>query len=344
MRREGWHVTLVAPGPLRFITELRTPAAAIAPADAAACAAILARGSKSFHAASRLLPRRMRGAVTAFYAFCREADDAVDECPVYEMDSAVDGLRARLDQVYAGGPLGGPVDRALAVAVAHHAIPRALLDALIEGFVWDAQARRYETLSDVFAYSARVAGAVGVVMSLFMNRRAPHTLARAADLGVAMQLTNIARDVGEDARMGRVYLPLAWLRDAGLDPDAMMRNPSFSPRLGGVIARLLDAADVLYARADAGIAELPLDCRPAIAAARLLYADIGREIREGGCDSVSTRHYTRPLRKLALCARAVASQWTRPDPDRSAPLDETRFLIDAVCPAPAAACDDSRQY
>ena len=98
-------------------------------------------------------------------------------------------------------------------------IPRALPEALLEGFAWDAAGRRYETLDEVEHYAARVAGCVGAMMTLVMGRRDPAILARACDLGVAMQLTNICRDVGEDARAGRLYLPLAWLRDNGIDPD-----------------------------------------------------------------------------------------------------------------------------
>ena len=91
------------------------------------------------------------------------------------------------------------------------------------------EVRRYETLQDLDAYAARVAGSVGAMMTLVMGQRAPEIVARACDLGVAMQLTNIARDVGEDARAGRLYLPLQWLREAGIDPDAWLAKPVFTP-------------------------------------------------------------------------------------------------------------------
>ncbi len=101
-------------------------------------------------------------------------------------------------------------------------MPRALPEALLEGLAWDAQARRYATLSDLYDYSARVAAAVGAMMCVLMGVRDADALARACDLGVAMQLTNIARDVGEDARERRLYLPLDWLAEAGIDPDAFL--------------------------------------------------------------------------------------------------------------------------
>ena len=96
-------------------------------------------------------------------------------------------------------------------------MPRILPDALLEGLAWDAMGRRYATLSDLRAYSARVASAVGAMMCVLMRVRDRDALARACDLGVAMQLTNIARDVGEDAREGRLYLPTDWLAGAGVD-------------------------------------------------------------------------------------------------------------------------------
>ena len=123
-----------------------------------------------------------------------------------------------------------PADRALADIVHRYAIPRALPEALLEGLEWDARAQRYEDLDALCAYAARVAGSVGAIMSVLMGVRAPEVVARACDLGIAMQLTNIARDVGEDARRGRVYLPLQWLRSAGIDPDAFIAAPVAMPR------------------------------------------------------------------------------------------------------------------
>jgi phytoene synthase len=122
-------------------------------------------------------------------------------------------------------------DRALACVVHQVGIPRILLDALLEGFAWDAEGRQYETLEDLHDYAARVAGTVGAMMSMVMSTRTPSALARACELGLAMQLTNIARDVGEDARAGRLFLPRQWLREAGVDPDAWLQQPEFSPAI-----------------------------------------------------------------------------------------------------------------
>jgi 15-cis-phytoene synthase len=270
--------------------------------DLARCTALLRAGSRTFSAASRLLPRRVREPTAALYAFCRTADDAVDAQGA--TPRAIDHLRERIARVYEGRALDGPVERAFGAAVERFALPRALPEALAEGMRWDLEGRRYRTLDDLHGYSARVAGSVGVMMTLVMGRRAPDVLARACDLGVAMQLTNIARDVGEDARRGRIYLPTEWLAEAGLDPDAFLAAPRFDARLGRVVARALAAAESLYARADAGVPALPRDCRAAIRAARLVYADIGRVIAAAGHDSVARRAVVSTPRKLWLLLRA----------------------------------------
>jgi phytoene desaturase len=238
------------------------PAALDTPeSDLAACRALLQRGSRSFFAAFRFLPAAVQGPVSSLYAFCRQADDAIDEA------GDLARVRARLDRAFAGDPEPTPVDRAFARLICDHRLPRAIFDAMMEGFAWDLEGRRYESPSDLRAYCARVAATVGVLMTLLLGERSEAALGRACDLGVAMQLTNIARDVGDDARRGRLYLPLAWLRDAGLCPDRLLAKPRFSPALGRVVRRLLAEADWLYDRADAGIPLLPRGSRPAIRAA-----------------------------------------------------------------------------
>jgi phytoene synthase len=242
-----------------------------------------------------------------------------------------------VQRAYDGRPHPLASDRALAAVIARYAIPRALPDALLEGFAWDREGRRYETLSDLTAYAARVAASVGAMMALLMDERRPEVLARACDLGVAMQLSNIARDVGEDARNGRLYLPLEWLREAGLDPDAWLAEPVFDARLGSVIRRLLDAADLLYRRSESGIARLPLDCRPGIGAARWIYAEIGRQVARQGMDSVSRRAVVSGRRKLALLARSIGAIALPAGTAQAPALPETAYLVAAVLAEPRRA-------
>lgn len=170
----------------------------IDPQDMQFCRDAIRHGSLSFHAASKLLPQSVRDPALALYAFCRLADDEVDLKT--EKAAAVLMLKERLELVYAGRPRNAAPDRAFAALVQGYEMPRALPEALLEGLAWDAMERRYDDISDLIAYSARVASAVGVMMSVLMGERNADATARACDLGVAMQLTNIARDVGEDAR------------------------------------------------------------------------------------------------------------------------------------------------
>jgi phytoene synthase len=307
-----------------FLREMNTSEAA----DLAACRQMLSTGSKSFFAASFFLPKMIRDPAAALYAFCRVADDAIDE--QLDQKAALEQLRERLERVYQGRPLPLAPDRAFAATVERFAVPRALPEALLDGFAWDAEGRSYETIEGVLDYSARVAAAVGAMMTVIMGVRAPNVLARACDLGTAMQLTNICRDVGEDARNGRVYLPKAWLRQEGLDIEAWLANPSFNEAVGAVTKRVLDRAEEIYQRAESGIAKLPVPCRPGIYAARLLYAEIGREVARKGYDSVTTRAVVPPGRKVTLLSRAVAAT---PFPGRRCAdpaLPENQFLVSAA--------------
>lgn len=283
------------------------------PADHASCAAAIRAGSKSFFAASLLLPTRVRNPALALYAFCRAADDAVD----VDHDG-LDGIRERLARIYAGKPLNHPADRALTDVVIEHRIPHALPAALLEGFQWDLEGRRYEDAEQLNSYAARVAGAVGEMMAHLMDTRSAEALARACDLGIAMQLTNIARDVGEDARAGRLYLPTSWLQQAGIDPDEWLADPVPDRRIQHVVERLLSSADDLYLSADAGIQLLPLDCRPGIRAARNLYAEIGHQLRRDGCDSVSRRTVVPSMRKAWVVSAAI----------KATPSDRVAWVVD----------------
>jgi phytoene synthase len=301
-------------------------------ADLIACRTALRGGSRTFFMASLLLPKRVSEPAAALYAFCRMADDLVDLGD--GQDGGLDQLRNRLALAYQGRPWDVATDRALADVVARFAIPIALPEALLEGFAWDQQGKLYEDLSDLYGYAARVAGSVGAMMAVLMGARSPAALARACDLGVAMQLSNIARDVAEDAQAGRLYLPRSWLREVGIDPDAWLARPVFDEALGSVVRRLLRAADDLYRRSEAGVADLPLRCRPAIRAARHLYCAIGRTVDRQAIQSFQRRAVVRPHRKAAILVRALFPADAGPRAYAAPPLDEVQFLVDAVVTAP----------
>ena len=299
------------------------------PADLAACREMIRTGSRSFFLASLFLPDRVRQAAYALYAFCRLSDDAVDLDG--GKDDTIARLRGRLDGVFGGAPQDHPVDRALADTVADFAMPRIVFDALLEGLEWDASERTYRSLEDVHAYGARVAGAVGAMMAVLMDARSPDLVARACDLGVAMQLTNIVRDVGDDARMGRVYLPRDWLEAQGLDVEAWLAAPGPAPQIAEASRRLLAEADRLYRRADAGIANLAPGFRPAILSARRLYAAIGDQVIRQDLDNLTRRAVVPLGAKLGLLASAVtdAGRMGMRSP-AGPPLEATAYLVEAV--------------
>ncbi|MBX2881721.1 MAG: phytoene/squalene synthase family protein [Granulosicoccus sp.] len=301
--------------------------------DLSACRELIRHGSHSFFMASLLLPRQTAIPATALYAFCRIADDLIDA--EHAGKAAIESLHQRLDAIYAGDPLDHPEDRALAEVVSLFAIPRSMPDALIEGLAWDAAGRDYETLSELYDYAARVAGCVGAMMSLIMRTSDARAVARACDLGVAMQLTNIARDIGEDARMGRLYLPRSWFKEAGLDPEQWLQNPVQNKHISTMCKRLLTYANMLYQRADAGVALLPLSCRAGIRAARMIYSDIGRQIALQDYETVSQRAVVPLTRKSLLLAGSALSIPLRfNDQHRDQlewpPLLETSYLIEDV--------------
>ena len=296
--------------------------------DHQACRRAIRTGSRTFYAASKLLPPSVRRPAYGLYAFCRLSDDAID-LEGGSLD-ALDRLRQRLAGACDGRPLPFAADRAMADLMRRFAIPRAIPEALLEGLAWDAEGRRYETFEDLQAYAVRVAGTVGVMMTLLMGVRDPAALARACDLGVAMQLTNIARDVGEDARGKRLYLPLTWLREAGIESDAFVARPHANDSLKRVIARLLEEADALYRKARPGIGMLPAACRPAILAASEIYAEIGREVERSGRDSVSRRARVPGRRKLQILLKATAAApWLR-NAVVEPPLPAAAFLVNEV--------------
>ncbi|MCR9085253.1 MAG: phytoene/squalene synthase family protein [Rhodobacteraceae bacterium] len=309
----------------------------IAPGDMDACREAIRHGSLSFHAASRLLPDRVRDPALALYAFCRLADDAVDLHQ--DKAAAVLRLRDRLDRAYAGRPIDAPADRAFTAVIEDYEMPRALPEALLEGLAWDAVGTRYAGLTGLFDYSARVAAAVGAMMCVLMGVRDADALARACDLGVAMQLTNIARDVGEDAFHGRIYLPTDWLAEAGMTEDSFLADPLPTAPVRAMVKRLLAEAERLYLRSEPGVARLPLSCRPGIFAARHIYAGIGGAVRRNGYDSISWRGRTTKGQKvgwLGLSAvRATLSTVLPGSPVLFAPpLAETAFLVEAAAREP----------
>ena len=265
---------------------------------------ILAHHSKSFAFAGRLLPAWCRDDAAALYAWCRRCDDAVDgPRDMATRAAAVVQLRTELARIYGDGVETDAVLAGFQEVVRRHAIPRRCAEDLIAGMAMDVGTVRYRTFDQLLLYCYRAAGTVGLMMAHIMGVRDPLALLRAADLGIAMQLTNICRDVAEDAERDRTYLPADVL-------EGCRRLHDPGGEVGRAVAELLRRADDFYASADAALPALPLRCAIGIRAARLIYADIGRVIARRHFDVRAGRAVVSRGRKTWLALRALfGSLW-----------------------------------
>jgi phytoene synthase len=293
--------------------------------------AMMGEGSKSFAQATKLFDRETRAGAYLLYAWCRHCDDVIDGQELghgretltpEEQRLRLDGLYAKTRSALAGEPQDDRVFAAFQAVALRYAIPPEPALALIDGFAMDVEGRRYRTFDELLLYCWRVAGVVGVMMARVMGVTDPVTLRRAGDLGLAFQLTNIARDVIDDAANGRVYLPIDWLAEAGV-PENAVGDPAHRGAVFAVARRLLQAADPYYASARIGVSRLPVRSAWAIASARGVYRQIGRALLAGGPNAWERRVVVSKPAKLArvaeaglIAAKARLIEANRPEPPR----------------------------
>jgi len=271
------------------------------------CSSSIERHSASFAMAARLLPSELGRDAAVAYAFCRRADDAIDLVSKERQPSALARLRRELDQIYADEALADPVLVAFRDVVRRHRVPREYPDALIDGMEMDVLGATYTDFESLLAYCFCVAGAVGLMMSHVLGVRSEEALRHAAHLGMAMQLTNVCRDVAEDWDRGRLYVPRELLPTIPhLAPTSGRPIPDDAcGPLADATALLLDRADALYGSGDQGIPLLSFRSAVAVRTARRVYADIGRVLRDRDCDPRAPRAVVSRGRKLRLAAGAL---------------------------------------
>ncbi len=273
---------------------------------------ILAAKSKSFALAGRMLGGEARDRAAVVYAFCRRADDAIDLAPRGKHAEAIARLRAELDDLQERRATGDAVLDAFGEVARACRIPREYPAELIAGLEMDAEGTRYGSLAELGLYCYRVAGTVGLMMCHVLGLRDDRALPRAVHLGIAMQLTNICRDVGEDWELGRLYLPADMLAEEGAADLASAlggRFPAAARRpVARVVKRILAEADCFYASADRGMFDLPARAAFAIRVARLVYAAIGEQLAAQGYDPLVGRAVVPARKKLALAALAAAGE------------------------------------
>ncbi|MBI5109395.1 MAG: presqualene diphosphate synthase HpnD [Rhodocyclales bacterium] len=260
-----------------------------------------ASGSSFYYSFLFLEPRR-RQAITAFYAFCREVDDVVDECPDAALArTKLTWWRSEVQALYEGRPTH-PVTQALIESLKHFSLPQEQLQEIIDGMEMDLEQVQYADFKALHLYCYRVASVVGLVAAEIFGYTDRQTLKYAHDLGLAFQLTNIIRDVGEDAQRGRIYLPQDELRRFGVSADDL-RHASYGDNFSRLMAFQVERASDMYRRA---FAQLPAGDRKAQRAGLIMAAIYQATLAEIVRDNyrvLDQRISLPPLRKLWLAAK-----------------------------------------
>lgn len=264
-----------------------------------------ARGSKSFYFATRFFPPELAASAHAVYWFCRTSDDIVDENPDIasarvELEAWREALKAAL-----GGSAAAPVVlRHFAAACERHAIPAEYAFELLEGMRMDLEGVRYRNFAELRVFCYRVASTVGLMMSHVIGYEGD-ALPYAEDLGVAMQLTNILRDVGEDLGRGRVYLPAEEMADFGYSEEALRRGER-SEEFRALMRFQAQRARHYYAKSMPGVPMLRPEGRFAVEIAARVYGGILDRIEEMDYDVFARRAVVPAWRKYGITARALA--------------------------------------
>lgn len=274
----------------------------------AICRTSIRTHSKSFALASQLLPSACRDDAAVLYAWCRRADDAIDESPIEEQATQLLRLRAELDAVYGQQDVGDPVLAAFQELVRRCEIPRHYPDELLAGMAMDADGHSYADTESLMLYCYRVASTVGLMMSHVIGLSRDSAMRHAAQMGIAMQLTNVCRDVLEDWHRHRLYLPDSLLARHGAGALRSKLDDAFPETMlaptAAAVEELLVLADHYYRCADRGLNALPWRAAFGVRTARLVYSDIGRQLRRAACDISSGRAVVSTGRKLFLVVRA----------------------------------------
>lgn len=269
--------------------------------------AILGAGSKSFAFAARFLPPAARYDAAVVYAFCRLVDDAADEAP--DAAAGFEAVERLRDEVHGRKPTSPVIAGFLEVA-ARRGIELEHADELISGVESDLGEVRIADDGALVRYGYRVAGTVGLLMCPIIGVRGHDAHPFAVDLGVAMQMTNICRDVAEDAGRGRIYLPATRLRRAGLEPEGLLdgsiaADPEQRRALARVVAEVVTLADVYYASGDLGMRYIPARPRVAMMVASRVYRAIGHRLLARGGDPFRGRTVVPAGEKLLAAAGAL---------------------------------------
>lgn len=275
------------------------------------CQEVTRTHSKTFYRGSLLYPPGQRHAIWAVYAACRVGDDITDEQTPPEAEANLAVWWQQIQAAYQLQPGDSDMQQALAWAVNTYPVPLAAFAELFEGFCMDLRGTTYHTLDDLKLYCRRVAGVVGFMIAPIGGYRGGDTTLQAAlSLGQAMQLTNILRDVGEDLRRGRLYLPRDLLDQFGVR-EADLQAGHVTPEYAALVQHLSGLAHHWYAEGRSGIPLLEGRARLGVAVAARLYRGILDELARHHCDNLNRRAVVSGKRKLWLTLQELDVQLTQ---------------------------------
>ncbi len=263
------------------------------------CEQTIQGGSKTFYKAFSLLPRQDRMAVYAIYTFCRHLDDTVDESATPKESLAEFLEEFRLFR--SGHSINKPLWIALADVFKRYEMDETPFLELAEGMRWDIEKNRYHSLEETEKYSYYVASTVGLMLLPILAPKQNDLRESAIQLGIAMQLTNILRDVGEDAKRGRVYLPKDWMDQYGVTTESLLTGTP-SGDFAGLWEALALRAEYLYDAATPSFDRYPKESRRALKVAALLYRGILDAARDNQYDVFTKRAYVSRWQKMKLLA------------------------------------------
>ncbi len=255
----------------------------------------LEKHGKSFYWASFFLPNKNKDAASELYSICRYFDDLADEAPTDQSEK----LKSEFEQIC------NNVEHPINKFFKSNNIPIQILGDLIQGLIQDQKLVRIQTEKDLIKYSYQVAGTVGLMMQPLILVKNKNANKHAVDLGIAMQLTNIARDIHEDAIMNRIYLPKEWLNEISIEH---LKNDSIDKieiQMSAILKKLIDLSEVYYQNGFSGMKYIPIKTRLAIFFAAKIYRAIGIKIKSSNYRYSNKRVYLSKLNKLWVTIKSL---------------------------------------
>ena len=255
----------------------------------------LEKHGKSFYWASFFLPNKNKNAASELYSICRYFDDLADEAPTDQSEK----LKSEFEQI------GNNVEHPINKFFKSNNISIQILGDLIQGLIQDQKLVRIQTEKDLIEYSYQVAGTVGLMMQPLILVRNKNANKHAVDLGIAMQLTNIARDIYEDAIMNRVYLPKEWLKEISIEHLKSDSTEEIQTQMSAILRKLIDLSEIYYQNGFSGMKYIPIKTRLAIFFAAKIYRAIGMKIKANDYQYSNKRVYLNKLNKLWVTIKSL---------------------------------------